>query len=41
MPNRLQYEKSPYLLQHAENPVDWRPWGADAFEEAGRISRCC
>ena len=36
MPNRLQYEKSPYLLQHAENPVDWRPWGADAFEEARR-----
>lgn len=32
--NRLQYEKSPYLLQHAENPVDWRPWGAEAFEAA-------
>ena len=36
MPNQLQHEKSPYLLQHAENPVDWRPWGAAAFEEAGR-----
>ena len=32
--NRLQYEKSPYLLQHADNPVDWRPWGAEAFEAA-------
>ena len=39
MPNRLQYEKSPYLLQHAENPVDWRPWGADAFEEACRADK--
>ena len=34
--NRLQYEKSPYLLQHAENPVDWRPWGVEAFEAARR-----
>ena len=32
--NRLQYEKSPYLLQHADNPVDWRPWGAEAFDAA-------
>ncbi len=32
--NRLQHEKSPYLLQHAANPVDWRPWGAPAFEAA-------
>lgn len=32
--NRLQYEKSPYLLQHAENPVEWYPWGAEAFERA-------
>ena len=32
--NRLQYEKSPYLLQHAENPVDWWAWGTDAFETA-------
>jgi uncharacterized protein YyaL (SSP411 family) len=32
--NRLQYEKSPYLLQHAENPVAWHPWGPEAFEKA-------
>jgi hypothetical protein len=32
--NRLQYEKSPYLLQHAGNPVDWYPWGTAAFEAA-------
>jgi uncharacterized protein YyaL (SSP411 family) len=32
--NRLLREKSPYLLQHAHNPVDWYPWGADAFEKA-------
>ena len=34
MPNRLQHEKSPYLLQHAENPVDWHPWSEAAFEAA-------
>ena len=34
MPNRLAHEKSPYLLQHAENPVDWRPWGEAAFASA-------
>ena len=34
--NRLRYEKSPYLLQHARNPVDWYPWGASAFEAAAR-----
>jgi uncharacterized protein len=34
--NRLQYEKSPYLLQHAMNPVDWYPWGEEAFEKARR-----
>ncbi len=34
MPNRLAHETSPYLLQHAENPVDWWPWSAEAFEEA-------
>jgi hypothetical protein len=34
MPNRLAYENSPYLLQHAENPVDWYPWGAEALEKA-------
>lgn len=34
MPNRLQFESSPYLLQHAQNPVDWYPWGNEAFEKA-------
>ncbi len=33
-PNRLIDEKSPYLLQHAFNPVDWYPWGEEAFEKA-------
>jgi len=33
-PNRLAYEKSPYLLQHADNPVDWYPWGDEAFNRA-------
>ncbi len=32
--NRLKDEKSPYLLQHADNPVDWYPWGDEAFEKA-------
>jgi uncharacterized protein YyaL (SSP411 family) len=32
--NRLQNETSPYLLQHADNPVDWYPWGAEALEKA-------
>ena len=32
--NRLIHEKSPYLLQHAYNPVDWYPWGDEAFERA-------
>ncbi|MHA2429129.1 MAG: thioredoxin domain-containing protein [Candidatus Hermodarchaeia archaeon] len=32
--NRLAKEKSPYLLQHADNPVDWYPWGKEAFSEA-------
>ncbi|UCF00954.1 MAG: thioredoxin domain-containing protein [Deltaproteobacteria bacterium] len=32
--NRLSREKSHYLLQHAENPVDWYPWGAEAFDKA-------
>ena len=32
--NRLVHEKSPYLLQHAYNPVDWYPWGEEAFEKA-------
>jgi uncharacterized protein YyaL (SSP411 family) len=37
--NRLSHETSPYLLQHADNPVDWRPWGEEAFlaaRESGR-----
>jgi uncharacterized protein YyaL (SSP411 family) len=34
MPNRLASEHSPYLLQHKDNPVDWYPWGDDAFEAA-------
>lgn len=34
MTNRLIHEKSPYLLQHAQNPVDWYPWGEEAFEKA-------
>ncbi|WSQ11502.1 thioredoxin domain-containing protein [Streptomyces sp. NBC_01231] len=34
MPNRLAHETSPYLLQHADNPVDWWPWSDGAFEEA-------
>jgi uncharacterized protein YyaL (SSP411 family) len=34
--NRLASEQSPYLLQHKDNPVDWRPWGADAFDVARR-----
>lgn len=33
-PNRLIHEKSPYLLQHAYNPVDWYPWGDEAFAKA-------
>ncbi len=34
MPNRLGLEASPYLLQHANNPVDWYPWGEEAFAKA-------
>jgi hypothetical protein len=37
--NRLSQEKSPYLLQHAHNPVDWRPWGKEAFEEARKQNK--
>jgi uncharacterized protein YyaL (SSP411 family) len=33
-PNRLAAERSPYLLQHKDNPVDWRPWGEEAFHAA-------
>ncbi len=34
--NRLIHEKSPYLLQHAGNPVDWYPWGNEAFDRAAK-----
>ncbi len=37
--NRLALEQSPYLLQHAHNPVDWYPWGDDAFAAARRLGR--
>ncbi|MGW0080612.1 thioredoxin domain-containing protein [Streptomyces sp. NPDC003393] len=39
MPNRLAHETSPYLLQHAGNPVDWWPWSPEAFEEARRADK--
>jgi len=39
MPNKLISEKSPYLLQHAQNPVDWYPWGADAFNRAQKENK--
>jgi len=38
-PNRLISEKSPYLLQHAHNPVDWYPWGQEAFDKAIRDNK--
>ncbi|MBI5771219.1 MAG: thioredoxin domain-containing protein [Verrucomicrobia bacterium] len=38
-PNRLIREKSPYLLQHAYNPVDWFPWGEEAFAKARRENK--
>ena len=38
-PNRLVREKSPYLLQHAMNPVDWYPWGEEAFARARELDR--
>ncbi len=37
--NRLAHERSPYLLQHAHNPVDWYPWGDEAFDRARREDR--
>jgi uncharacterized protein YyaL (SSP411 family) len=37
--NRLDAETSPYLLQHKDNPVHWRPWGPEAFAEARRLDR--
>ena len=38
-PNRLATESSPYLLQHARNPVDWYPWGLEAFDKAKRENK--
>jgi len=37
--NRLKNEKSPYLLQHKDNPVDWFPWGEEAFEKAKKENK--
>ena len=37
--NRLIHEKSPYLLQHAHNPVDWYPWGKEAFDKARKENK--
>src|SRR5437762_8570608 len=37
--NRLAHQKSPYLLQHAHNPVDWFPWGEEAFAKATRENK--
>ncbi len=37
--NMLANEKSPYLLQHAHNPVNWMPWGEEAFSKATRESK--
>src|SRR5689334_6402056 len=37
--NRLAHESSPYLRQHAHNPVNWYPWGDEAFEAAKRLGR--
>ena len=37
--NRLVKEKSPYLLQHAHNPVDWFPWGEEAFAKAKKEAK--
>jgi uncharacterized protein len=39
MSNRLQKESSPYLLQHANNPVDWYPWGVEAMEKAKKENK--
>ena len=37
--NRLEQETSPYLLQHADNPVDWYPWGQEAFDLAREANK--
>ena len=38
-PNKLIAEKSPYLLQHALNPVEWFPWSEEAFDKARRENK--
>ena len=37
-PNRLVHEKSPYLLQHVYNPVNWFPWSDEAFDKARTVN---
>jgi len=37
--NHLKDEKSPYLIQHSQNPVDWYPWGDEAFKKANGLIR--
>ena len=37
--NRLAHETSPYLRQHAHNPVDWYPWGEEALQQARELDR--
>jgi len=37
--NKLSSEKSPYLLQHADNPVEWYPWGEEAFQKAEKENK--
>ena len=39
MANHLKNENSPYLQQHADNPVDWYPWGEKAFEKARKENK--
>ena len=39
MPNRLSRESSPYLQQHANNPVDWYPWSDEAFDESRKTGK--
>src|SRR5918996_6595534 len=39
MANRLAHETSPYLLQHKDNPVDWYPWGEEAFARARSLDK--
>ena len=39
MANMLAQSTSPYLLQHKDNPVDWRPWGPEALADAQRLNK--